>query len=90
MPGDSFSILVLRTVAGLCLALFGAWTFFRVDQETMRLFKLSKLYGLTENDDETERKKIRKRLVIGYSLSLTIITGITLYMGFQIWTRVWE
>ncbi len=90
MPGDSFSNLILRTVCGLCMTLFCAWTLFRADQETMRLFKLSKLYGLTKNDDETERKKIKKRLVIGYSGFLIIGLAATLYMGFQIWTRVWE
>lgn len=87
MPGDSFSDLIIRCFGWLFMAVICAWFLFRADQETMRLFNLKKLYGLTKHDDETEIKKTKKGVVFIYTLLLTISLAAALYVGIQIWTR---
>lgn len=88
MPGDSFSILVMRFVCGLILTAIVGRILFRIDHETTRLFNLKKLYGLTKYDDEVEIRKTKKGVVFIYTLLSIIALAATLYMGYQVWSRL--
>ncbi len=88
MENDPFLILILRFILFIIFFSLIAWILSRADQESERLFQLKKLWGLTKQDDESERKKTKKWLVIGYSFFLTIITSFIFILGFQIWQQL--
>lgn len=42
------------------------------DSEAQRLFELSKRWGQVKTDENTELRKIKRRLVVGYSIFLVV------------------
>ncbi len=88
MPDVSFTYLVMSFFGCFGFVVACAWFLIRADQQTMLLFKKRKFWGLTKHDDETELKKTKKEVVFIYAVPLIFFMAGTLYLGFQIWTRL--
>lgn len=91
MPLSDYSIarLVYMTVLPLIVAGVCAYFLNRSDRESTRLLNLTKNYYKDRKfDDAKELKKIKTRMIIGYSLFLIVNIAVAFFFGMALWGRL--
>jgi hypothetical protein len=79
-------------VVGFLMALFGgagsAWSLYKRHQESRRLLEIDKYWRpLKQDEQESGRlEKIKRRLILGYTVFLCMSIVICAYLGFKIAT----
>jgi hypothetical protein len=78
--------LISGFLGTLLLAIVSAWSLYNRDQESKRLLEMDKYWRpIKEHESESTRlSKIRRRMVIGFSIFLCLNIAMCLFFGFEI------